>query len=76
MPNRTSPWPRRSAPTPRTAYTSFEEDTLGTLAPGAHADFQLYDRNPFDLNPEEWLDLTPSAVYVAGEKQPLSREHP
>ncbi|WP_286956154.1 amidohydrolase [Brevibacterium sp. UBA7493] len=58
------------------AYTSFEEDTLGTLAPGAHADFQLYDRNPFDLNPEEWLDLTPSAVYVAGEKQPLSREHP
>lgn len=50
------------------AYTSYEEDTLGTLQRGAYADFQVLEKNPFDCRPEEWLRLTPSAVYSAGQR--------
>lgn len=50
------------------AFTSFEEDTLGTLQPGVHADIQILDQNPYVLEPHEWLELTPMAVYTAGKK--------
>ncbi|MFB9775621.1 amidohydrolase [Brevibacterium otitidis] len=56
------------------AYTSFEEAALGTLAPGAHADLQVYDRDPFACSPEEWLELRPQAVYVAGTARQLSAQ--
>ncbi len=49
------------------AYATFEEDTLGTIAPGAHADFGVYERSPFDVDPEELKDFTPAGVYLAGE---------
>lgn len=50
------------------AYTSYEEQTLGTLTPGAHADFQVLEQNPFECPPEEWLKLRPTAVYSAGQR--------
>lgn len=50
------------------AFSSFEEETLGTLRPGAHADFQILERNPYELAPSEWLSLSPSAVYTAGHR--------
>lgn len=48
------------------AYSSFEEKTLGSLVPGAHADLQVLQQNPFDLEPEELLSVSPAAVYVDG----------
>jgi predicted amidohydrolase YtcJ len=48
------------------AYASFEEHSLGSLVPGAHADFQVLEKNPFDCEPEEWLQLSPTSVYSAG----------
>lgn len=50
------------------AFTSFEENTLGTLRPGAHADFQILEQNPYELEPSEWLNLVPEAVYAAGKR--------
>lgn len=49
------------------AYSSFEEETLGSLIPGAHADLQVLQSNPFELESEELLNITPTAVYVAGQ---------
>lgn len=50
------------------AYGSFEEDRLGTLAPGAHADLQILDRDPFAVEPADLLTLAPVAVYSAGTR--------
>ncbi|MGO1548463.1 MAG: amidohydrolase [Nesterenkonia sp.] len=50
------------------AYTSFEENTLGTLRPGAHADLQILEKNPYELEPSDWLRLSPTAVYTAGKR--------
>lgn len=50
------------------AYANFEEDRSGKIAPGAFADFQIYDRDPFALAPEELLELAPDAVFLSGEK--------
>lgn len=50
------------------AYANFEEDRSGTIAAGSFADFQLYDRDPFALDPEELLELAPEAVFLSGEK--------
>lgn len=49
------------------AYANWEEDRAGVVAPGAFADFQVYDRDPFTLAAEEWLGLSPAAVYLAGD---------
>ena len=49
------------------AYATFEEDTLGTIAVGAHADFGVYERSPFEVDVEELKDFTPVGVYLAGE---------
>ncbi|MCK1802812.1 amidohydrolase [Brevibacterium sp. R8603A2] len=49
------------------AYATFEEDTLGTIAVGAHADFGVYERSPFEVDVEELKDFTPTGVYLAGE---------
>lgn len=50
------------------AYANFEEDRAGRIVPGAFADFQVYDRDPFTLAPEELVDLAPESVFLAGEK--------
>lgn len=49
------------------AYANFEEDRAGMIAPGAFADFQIYDRDPFALPPEDLIDLSPESVFLAGE---------
>lgn len=50
------------------AYANFEEDRAGMVAPGAFADFQIYDRDPFAQAPEELLELSPESVFLSGEK--------
>lgn len=50
------------------AYANFEEDRAGAIVPGAFADFQVYARDPFTLQPEELLDLAPESVFLAGER--------
>ncbi|WP_022870149.1 amidohydrolase [Yaniella halotolerans] len=49
------------------AYTSFEEHEIGVLSPGACADIQVLDQNPYEMEPSEWLNLTPTAVYLGGQ---------
>src|SRR5699024_9134105 len=49
------------------AYASFEEHELGFLSPGAYADIQVLDQNPYEMDPSEWLNLTPAAVYLGGQ---------
>jgi hypothetical protein len=48
------------------AYAAFQEQERGTLEPGMQADFQVHEQNPFDLNPEQWQGLRPSATAVGG----------
>lgn len=50
------------------AFASFEEDSLGTLQPGAHADLQILEENPYDLEPAQWLNIEPTVVYTAGRR--------
>jgi hypothetical protein len=48
------------------AYAAFQEHERGTLEPGMQADFQVHEQSPFDLHPEQWQGLRPSAVAVGG----------
>ncbi|WP_349828089.1 amidohydrolase [Brevibacterium litoralis] len=50
------------------AYATCEEDRAGTVEPGKFADLQVYAHNPFDLEPEAWLDLSPEQVWLAGKR--------
>ena len=50
------------------AYANWEEDRAGVIAPGVFADFQVYDRDPFKLPPESWLSLSPTDVFIAGNR--------
>lgn len=50
------------------AYANWEEDRAGVIAPGVFADFQVYDKDPFTLAPESWLELSPTDVFVAGDR--------
>ena len=40
---------------------------LGALEPGSPADFVWWPHDPLALSPDEWPDLTPGLVAVAGE---------
>ncbi|GAA2001308.1 amidohydrolase [Brevibacterium samyangense] len=48
------------------AYANCEEDAAGTIEVGKFADLQVYEENPFDLEPAQWLDLAPTRVYLGG----------
>jgi predicted amidohydrolase YtcJ len=50
------------------AYAAHQEDVIGTLEPGKKADFILTDRDPFSIDPEEWLTLQVLETWVGGEK--------
>lgn len=52
------------------AFTSFEEDVLGTLGEGAYADIQVLDVNPFEVEQlEDLVDIKPSQVYIGGVRE-------
>lgn len=49
------------------AFANCEEDRAGTISPGRFADFQVYEKDPFSLDPGDLLDLSPESVYLAGQ---------
>ena len=49
------------------AYAAGMENRLGRLAPGHLADLIVLEKDPFDCDPDELLDLHSSATMVAGE---------
>ncbi|MDO5629625.1 MAG: amidohydrolase [Mobilicoccus sp.] len=48
------------------AYASFEEDRLGLIASGAHADLAVYETDPFTVEHGALTELAPVATYHAG----------
>lgn len=48
------------------AYASFEEETLGTFRPGAHADFAILDADPFEVSFPDLQGITADQTYVQG----------
>lgn len=55
------------------AYAAFQEDRLGSLTPGKHADFVVLDRDIMRVAPGEVLDTRVLATYLAGEAVYQSR---
>jgi predicted amidohydrolase YtcJ len=45
----------------------FWEDNIGSLEVGKYADLLVWDVDPLGVEPEQWLDLEPSATMVSGE---------
>ncbi|GAA2001317.1 amidohydrolase [Brevibacterium samyangense] len=50
------------------AWANFEEDVAGSIEVGKFADLQVYAENPFELEPEAWLGLSPESVWLAGRE--------
>ncbi|MDN5794778.1 MAG: amidohydrolase [Intrasporangium sp.] len=49
------------------AYATFAEDRLGTLAEGQHADLVVLDADPTEVAPESIREIEVLATYVAGQ---------
>jgi predicted amidohydrolase YtcJ len=49
------------------AYAANAENRLGKLAPGYLADLIVLDQDPFELDPENLRNISPSATMVDGE---------
>jgi predicted amidohydrolase YtcJ len=49
------------------AYAANMEDRLGKLAPNYYADLLVLETNPLNCDPDQLIDLTPSATMVNGE---------
>lgn len=49
------------------AWISRREDRLGAIAAGKWADLTVFDRNLFELAPEEWPAVAPEMTVVHGE---------
>lgn len=66
---------KHEAITPRQALAMFTRDAgdyinnpeVGSLAVGSAADFVLWPRNPLDVDPASWPDLSPDLVAIAGQ---------
>ena len=50
------------------AYTTGDEDVLGTIEPGKYADLTVLEEDPFQIEPEKLKDLKIAMTFVAGEK--------
>ena len=50
------------------AYSSFEENVKGRIAPGYLADFVVLGADPFETDPFALKDIPVVAAYVAGER--------
>lgn len=49
------------------AYGSYDEEHLGKIQSGYIADFILLEKDPFTIQPEEWLELKILKTFVGGE---------
>ena len=58
------------------AWAGFDEDRLGTIAPGKLADLAVLDRNPFDVAPADIgrieVDLTILGGQIVHERETAS----
>lgn len=54
------------------AYGAFQENSMGTLAPGSWADFILVDRDIYQIPPEQLWQVTVEKTFVNG-KQAFSK---
>ena len=50
------------------AYSSFEENIKGKIAPGMLADFVVLGANPFDADKDKIKDIPVLATYLGGKK--------
>jgi predicted amidohydrolase YtcJ len=50
------------------AYAAFQEDVLGSLTPGKHADFVILDQDVMQVPAELILDTNVLATYVGGRR--------
>lgn len=50
------------------AWFSFEEDTRGTLRPGAYADFALLSSDPLTVDENQIAEIESVMTFVAGER--------
>lgn len=50
------------------AYSSFEEDTLGSIKENAHADFMVVSDDPFEIDEEKLKDIVVEKTYLGGKK--------
>ncbi len=49
------------------AWNTRREDRLGTIEPGKWADLTIFERDLFDLSPDDWLSVKPAMTIVHGE---------
>ncbi|WP_051353048.1 amidohydrolase [Thalassobacillus devorans] len=63
-----SVWEALKAFTIDAAYSSFEEQTLGVIKPGAKADLMVLSQNPLEIEAEQLLDIETEETYLAGKK--------
>ncbi len=57
-----------TAMTTENAYSAFQENRLGSLAPGHWADFTVLSANPLQVDPQALKDLKVTQVWVAGQQ--------
>ena len=50
------------------AYSSFEENVKGKIAPGYLADFVVLAENPFEISPDAIKDIPVLETYLSGKK--------
>lgn len=50
------------------AYTTGQEDVLGTIEPGKYADLTVLEEDPFQIEAERLKDLRVAMTFVAGNK--------
>lgn len=51
------------------AYGAFQEESMGTLAPGSWADFIIIDRDLFAITPEQLWQIEVKATWINGKQQ-------
>jgi hypothetical protein len=49
------------------AYAGFDEDRMGTVEPGKHADFVALDDDPWSVDPEDLRDVDVAMTVVDGD---------
>jgi len=57
------------------AYATFQENVTGSITPGKYADLVVLSENPFEVQPEELIDLTVWMTVIGGDIE-FWRENP
>ncbi|EQB34654.1 MULTISPECIES: amidohydrolase [Virgibacillus] len=49
------------------AYSSWEEDLIGALQPSAHADMIILSHDPYEISPEQLLNIEVEQTFIGGQ---------